>query len=155
MDFSMLDGVEKQLTEWYKNLPSMPKGFNDWLAKYAWIFALVGGIFGALAVLPLLGALGILSTFAVAVGGGLYVLLSWLALIALILTVILTFMAVSPLKEQKEKGWKIMFFLEFFYMVYGVLNWLASPSQITGLFGTFLGAAIGFYFLFQVRKYFK
>lgn len=155
MDLSMLDGVEKQLAEWYKNAPNLPKGFKDWLAKYIWIFALVGGIFMTLSALALLSALGIFSFYASYYGAAGYAFFGWLSLIAVIAVTVMTFMAVTPLKEQKERGWKLMFILEFFYMVYGVLQWLYHPAYFGNLLGTFLGAAIGFYFLFQIKEYFK
>lgn len=155
MDSTMLDGVEKKLQEWYKSVPNLPKNVNTWIAKYAWVFVLAGAILMSFAAFGLLAALGILSTTSSIYGGVSYGFFGWVALVALVVYVAFSFKAVSPLKAQKADGWKLLFYLEFFYMLFGFLQWLAWPAAIGNLFGTLLGAVIGFYFLFQIKEYFK
>jgi len=153
----MLDGAEKQLQEWYKGAPNLPKNVSEWIAKYAWVFVLVGAVLMTFAAFALLAALGILTTATVAYGayGVSYGFFGWIALAALIVYLVFSFKAISPLKAMKVEGWKLVFYLEFFYMAFGLLQWLAYPAAVSNLIGTVLGAAIGFYFLFQVKQYFK
>lgn len=156
MNLTMLDGVEKQLEEWYKGMPKLPKNVSKWIAKYAWVFVLVGAVLMTFASLSLLAALGILST--ATVYGSVhynYGFFGWIALAALVVYVIFSFKAVSPLKAMKAEGWKLLFYLEFFYMAFGLMQWLARPAAVGNLFGPILGAAIGFYFLFQIKEYYK
>lgn len=155
MNLTMLDGVEKQLQEWYKDVPKLPKNVSAWIAKYAWVFVLVGAVLMSFAALALLAALGILTTASYGYGVVSYGFFGWIALVALVVYLIFSFMAVSPLKAMKEDGWKLLFYLEFFYVAYGLMQWLARPAAVGNIFGTLLGAAIGFYFLFQIKEYFK
>lgn len=156
MKIAALDPVEKQLEKLYKDIPSLPESWRKWLATYSWVFTLIGAVLATFAVLGLLSLLGIFSAFSVfggvaAVG---YALFAWLALFALIFTTVLSYMAVSPLKAMKKAGWDLLFYVEVFYLVYGVIDWLSSPSYVGGLLSTLIGAFVGFYVLFQVREYF-
>ncbi len=119
------------------------------------MFVLIGAVLMIFVALSLLAILGILTTATVAYGAVSYGFFGWIALAALVVYLIFSFKAVSPLKAQKEEGWKLLFYLEFSYVAFGLLQWLARPAAVGNLIGTLLGAAIGFYFLFQIKEYFK
>lgn len=155
MNISMLDGTEKQLSEWYKNAPNLPKGLSAWLAKYAWVFVLVGAVLMTFAALSLLAAIGILTSTTYVYGTVSYGFFGWIALAALLVYIVFSFKAISPLKAMNKEGWKLLFYLEYFYLAFGLLQWLTTPSYVSNLFGTLLSAVLGFYFLFQVKQYFK
>ncbi len=153
MNLTMLDGVEEQLEEWYKGAPNLPKKVNTWLAKYSWIFVLVSAVIMSFAVLGLLAALGVVTIgISSTVSYGFF---SWWALAALVTYVVFSLLAVSPLKAMKREGWKLLFYLEVFYFVFGLMQWLARPALVGNLLSSVVAAAIGLYFLYQIKEYFK
>lgn len=156
MDLTFLDGFEKQLQGWYKGAPNLPKNFSAWLAKYSWVFVLIGAVLMTFAAIAMLSVLGILTTATYAYGAtASYGFFGWIALLSMVIYLFLSFKAVSPLKAMKKEGWKLLYYLEVFYLVFGLLQWLTQPAFVGNLLGSLIGAALGFYFLFQVKEYFK
>lgn len=134
----------------------IPENGRKWIAEYAWIFSLLGVIFGVLAFLPLLAAVGLVSAVGVAVGAGFYVLMAWVSLAILAAYIVVLGIATPKLKNKQASGWNLVYYSTLFFFVYDVINWLRYP--LTGIFGFILnlaGLVIALYFLFQVRSYFK
>ena len=138
------------LEGYYAKLPALPLGARDFLVSITPWLALV---FGVLMVLfSALGLLGgaVLSPFAAAAGtSGLTVLLMATAVLGIAEGVLMV-AAFSPLKKRLMKGWMLLFWVEVLQVVGAVLT-LNIGSVVWGV----LGAAIGLYFLFQIKSYYK
>lgn len=130
-----------------KSPVQLPKGFKDFLVKLAPIVSLILGVLAALGALTVFGIGSLLSPFAL-LGGGAAVLGSafigagFLAVIA-----VLYLMAYSGLKTHSMNGWKMLFYVQVLYLVNGLLG--------LNILNTLVSALISFYFLFQIREYYK
>lgn len=158
---SFIKTIEDKLNEaLVKNAPvQLPENWRKWLSTYAWVFALVGCIFGIFTILPLLAILG-LGTFLVSAavdGAGYLLLFSWIALAVLIGYVVLLGIATPKLKRMEKSGWDLIFYSALFFLVYDVVSWLQWPriGTLFGLLWQLAWAVVGLYFIFQVRSHFK
>ncbi len=163
--------LEVTIAGWYKNVPHLPKGGQQWLADNAWWLVLIGvvlsvmGLFGIISVLFLAGAgltlaggaLG--GAYGTAVGAALTGIVLITALVSLavyVIELVLMAMAISPLKEHKKKGWDLIFLVFLLnvaaIIVTGVIGF--NPVSIMGTLWALLWAAVGAYFLFEVRGHF-
>lgn len=152
-----LKGLETKLNDVFvKNAPfQLPAGFKKWVAEYAWIFAIIGTVFGIFACLALLAAVGLFSVVAASVGAAGYILFAWLALLVLVVQVALSAMSISPLKAKQKRGWDLLFYSQLISIVYSVFNWLQYStwaSNILSLIWSLIVTVIALYFLFQVRE---
>jgi hypothetical protein len=155
----MLESLENQLNEvLVKKAPvQLPENARKWIATYAWVFALIGLIFGVLGFFPLLAAIGFVSVWGAAVGAGGYVIMAWISLIVMAGYLVVLAIATPKLKRMEKTGWNLLFYSAAFFFVYDVFNWLRYPSfsSVFGLVWNVLWAVVGFYFIFQIRSYFK
>lgn len=155
---SSLESLETKLNDvLVKNAPfQLPEGARKWIATYAWIFALVGLIFGAFTCLALLPLLGFASVVGTAVGAGGYVFFAWLSLLVLIGYTILLGVATPKLKRMEKSGWNLIFYSSIFFFAYDVLKALTNfgAGAIFSLVWSVITTTVGLYFIFQVRKYF-
>lgn len=78
----------------------------------------------------------------------------WLSLVAMVLQAAIYIIAFSPLKERKISGWKWLFYALLLNVVVGLVGLFNESSYggFGGLLGTLVGAAIGLYFLFQLKS---
>lgn len=158
---SALPNIEEKLNEvLVKNAPvQLPENIRKWIATYAWAFSLIGCVFGVFTILPLLAILGVASVFVTTtvVGAGHLVLFSWIALLVLIGYVVLLGIATPKLKRLEKSGWDLIFYSAIFFLVYDIVGWLQYPriGAFFGLLWQLAWAVVGFYFIFQVRSYFK
>lgn len=131
--------------EYFKRLPELPKGGRDavvtivpWLAL---VFGGFGTVFGGLA---LIGASIFPSAMFFmgrgAVGQGIFLIL--LSLISSVLMLA----AFPGAKSQKEKGWRLLYYSE----VVSLVSSIVTLNLVGVLFNL-----IGFYFLYQIRSYYK
>jgi hypothetical protein len=140
----------KSLDENYAKLPALPKGVNEFIVSVAPWLAL---IFGVLAVFSGLGAFGILtalSPVAAVSGAGQYAITGLLAAVILLLQGVIDLLAFPGLKARKVKGWNLM----FYGLLLGVVSSVITFS-IGSVLGSLVGALIGYYFLYQVKSYYK
>ena len=79
--------------------------------------------------------------------------LLWLSLLLLVVEAVVSFMAFSPLKSHKKRGWDLMYWLSLLNVVYAVVYLIAAPNIMQFIF-SLLGSAIGLYLLFQIRSYY-
>ncbi len=153
-----LQSLETKLNEMLvTNAPvQLPENARKWIATYAWIFALLGAVFGAFAILVLLPALGFASVVGAAVGVGGYVLMAWLALLFLVGNTVLWAMATPKLKAMQKSGWNLVFYGSLLSLAYDVFNnfRVFSAGSVFSLIWSLLLSLVGLYFLFQVRSYF-
>ncbi len=147
-----MDKLIAQLEPYFtKKAPyQLPENAKKGIVDYAWIISLVLGILLVPAVIGLIGVMGFVGAVAMAVGvavGPLY----WLAAAALVVQMVFLFAAVPGLKSRSyAKGWKIVFYSQLFSAA-GALFHLSLGSLISGA----VGLAIGLYFLFQIKSYYR
>jgi hypothetical protein len=155
---SSLESLETKLNEaLVKNAPfQLPEGARKWIATYAWVFALIGLIFGIFTCLALLPLLGFASVLGSAVGAGVYVFFAWISLLVLIGYTVLLGVATPKLKRMEKSGWNLIFYSSLFFFAYDVFNALTNfgAGAIIGLIWNVLMTTVSLYFIFQVRKYF-
>lgn len=154
---STLEQLETKLDEMLvKKAPfQIPDNARKWIAEYAWVFALVGLIFGGIAFLWLLAAVGLVSAFGVAVGAGFYVMMAWVSLFVLLGYLVVLAIAVPKLKSKQAMGWNLCYYSTLFFFVYDVINWLRWPAGVLTFAWNVLCTLAALYILFQVRSYFK
>lgn len=155
---SALESLETKLNEiMVTNAPvQLPENWRKWLATYAWVFALIGLIFGIFTCLALLPLIGLASVFGAAAGAAGFVLFAWLALFVLIGYTVLLGVATPKLKRMEKGGWNLIFYSTLFFFAYDVLNTIRyiSVGSIFTLIWHVITTGISLYFIFQVRKYF-
>ncbi len=152
--------IEEKVASWYKSAPHLPADVTRWIATNVWWLALIGLIFGVFGVLSLVSIMffagAVLTGIGGAVGaaiGGIAFMLGLISLLFSIIILVLLATAIQPLKAGSKKGWNILFLI----MLLEVAS-LAFPLLFTfDVFGTLWGllwAAVGGYFLFEVRQHF-
>lgn len=162
---SSIHKLEVRIADWYKGAPHLPKGGQKWLADNVWWIAVIGAVFGALAllaVIPLtLLALGLSAGAGAHLEASMYggyssPVMMWLSavvsFISLAAITVLTAMAISPLKDHRKKGWDLI----FLSMLVNVISLVLSivMADFSGLIGGIVGIIIGGYFLFEIRSFF-
>ena len=130
----------------YKKLPSLPKGVTDFIVAVTPWLAIIFGILGVLGSLAAFGLSTVASPF-VAIGGGVGMATSLIiaSIIGLIESVMMI-VAFPSLLKRKEFGWVLLFWIQVLAVVAAVIN-LSIWSVILSL--------IWFYFVFQVKPYYK
>ena len=130
----------------------LPEEWRQNIVRVAPWVVLIGGIITVLIGWPLLLlAFGLSALFFYAYGGMMWV---WLSLAMLIVQGILLFLAYPGLKAYKLQGWNYAFYGALISAVYGIVQWLANPSNVLGLVWTAVGVVLELFILFQVRDYY-
>lgn len=152
--------LETLIASWYKNLPHLPLAGQKWFANNAWWIVLVGVILGIGALFNILlltffagSLLTVVAGAAGAVLGGLALLAALFFLAFGFISLILSAMAISPLKAGQKKGWNLLFMALLVNVASLVLSFLFSFNFFS-LVWDLLMAAIGAYFLFEIRDQF-
>ena len=141
--------VIDMLGDWYAKAPPLPK---RWCERLVSIIPILTLIFGIIGIILTIGGLGVFTTTSpLAVVGGPAAMSAYgtgflMELIYLVGWVL--FLAAYPgLKGRKLKGWKLLFWSEVVFLIGGLVS-MAILSAI-------IGALIAFYFLYQIRSYYK
>ncbi|MFZ1360580.1 MAG: hypothetical protein WAS27_00915 [Candidatus Saccharimonadales bacterium] len=161
--------LEAVLAKQYKKAPHLPKEGQVWLAHNAWWIVLVGlalsvtGLVGILSVLALamfglsFGGALLGGAYGMTVGaalGGILLITTLVSLALYLVEVVLMGMAISPLKVMKKRGWDLVFLVAVLNALVTVVTNALSAS-LGGLVFGLLWAAVGLYFLFEVRDMFQ
>ena len=160
--------LETMLVEQYKKAPHLPVNGQKWLAENAWWIVLVGVVISVFAMMGVLSFLA-LAMFGLSLGGamlgagygaavgmavgGVLFVTTLVALALYIVVAVLLGMAVSPLKAMKKRGWDLVFLVAVVNAVVVVVTNVLSADLVGLIFGL-LWAAVGAYFLFEVRSRF-
>ncbi len=132
--------------EWYAKLPPLPKNWREVIVKITPWVALVFGVLGVLISLAGLGILTVLSPL-IAMGAGIGAASNGIVGVILALVSSALLLAAFPgTKANKLSGWTLLFWS-------GVVNIVSSVVAIN--LGGVLWGLIGFYFLFQIKSYYK
>lgn len=134
--------IIKNLEDFFAKAPHLPKSWRDlivkvvpWLALIFGILGILGGI-SALGVSPAAALGGVNNSFTLIVAG-----------IAGIISSVLSLMAFPHLRAHAYRGWQLSAYAL-------VVNIIASVVTLD-LLGAVLGFLIGFYFLFEIKSYYK
>ncbi len=156
-----INKLETTVEGWYKGLPHLPKAFTQWLATNVWWLALISVILGAFAVFSLLSVTLFAGAVLTAAGGaygaalGGFALISVLFYLALaIITLIITVLAIAPLKAHAKKGWSLLFLAAVINAVSLIISFLSNYNLFGMIWGIAM-TAVGVYFLFEIRSYFS
>ncbi len=130
----------------YAKLPSLPKNITEFIVMITPWLALIFGILGILSSLSAFGV-SVVASPLVAMGGGFnaatgLIVATIIGLVASVLELI----AFPGLLNRKMSGWTLLFWVE-------VLGIVSAVIILSG-FGVIM-ALIWFYFLFQIKSYYK
>jgi len=117
-----------------------------------WINLIIGILLIPLALVAL-GLAGFVSVVAMSVGvtQGPLILISGLVLVASIALLFITF---PGLRARKLSAWKLVFWADIVFFVYGILNAFGS-GMIFNIVMQALSTIIGLYILFQIKSHYK
>ncbi|MBI2031692.1 MAG: hypothetical protein HYT08_03700 [Candidatus Levybacteria bacterium] len=147
---STTKGLTKSLDEAYAKLPALPVGIKEFIVTVAPWLALIFGILAILAGISAFGLLSVLSPFAAVSGAGQYAISGIISSVILLAQGVVELIAFPSLQARKIKGWNLI----FLSLVLSVLSSLTTLS-ISGVLWSLIAAAIGYYFLYQVKSYYK
>lgn len=141
----------------------LPKAAKDWIVHYGPWITLVLGIVLAFTVIPAVIATitvtGTMSAFGGVYGAAIAASVGpmfYLALAVLAVQLVIMFMSVPMLLKRQRKGWLLVFYSSIVSLVYSALNTFSYGFFNFGsLLMGFVSAAIGLYFIFQIRSYYK
>ena len=147
---AQLKGLLKTLDQNYAKLPSLPKGGVELIVNFAPWLALIFGVLAVLTGVAAFGFLSVLSPFAMVAGAGSYAVLGMVYGVLLLAQGVLELLAFPSLKARKVRGWNLM----FYSLVLGLVGSIFTLS-VSSIVGGVLGVLIGYYFLYQVKSYYK
>lgn len=146
----------------YKFPYQLPSAAKEWIVRYGPWVTLVLGIILALSVIPALMALmavasystmysGMYGVAVAAVAGPMF----YVSLAVLAVQLVIMFISIPMLLKRQRKGWQLVFYANVVSLVYSLVSalnygYLNFGTLLSGL----VGAAIGLYFLFQIRSYY-
>lgn len=144
MSFSQ---VEDTLNVYFgQKAPALPKGAKEFIVKVAPWLVLLGVILGIPAVLALFG-LSVFIAPASFMGGANQGMAYLVSMAVMVVGLVLHALAIPGLFKRSKKGWNFVF--------YASLLSLVSNAVSLQLVALVVGAIISFYFLFQIREYYK
>jgi uncharacterized membrane protein YfcA len=123
------------------------------VASVIGIFVMVGAI---ITYTSLMGAVAVFYTGTQVYSAG-WLLSTLVSLAFLVATTILTAMAISPLRTQRKKGWKLLFLTVLVSVASVVVGAVLSMNVGVFISDILFGAiatAVGAYFLFEIRSHF-
>ena len=143
---NMLANLESKINVYFgEKAPKLPEGVAKFIVKYGPYLIILGLITGLLAILT---SFGIFSTFMPmnAYGYAYGYHFSFWSILSLIVLV-LEAMAIPGLLKRTKSGWNLMFYASLVTALSALLSF--------SLGSLIIGTAISWYFLFQIRKYYK
>lgn len=163
--------LENTIEGWLKPLPHLPADWRKWLTENVWWITLIGVVISAFGILSLINMIftamnvsNSVNSWYNALGIKDVVYSNWwyasslISVAFLALMTVLEAMAIKPLKATKVKGWDLMFLVFLLGIASQVVNLilnLGSINVVSNALGVVIGAAIGAYFLFEIRSGFK
>lgn len=137
-----VSSVIVSMDQFFKKAPALPVGVKDFLVKVAPYAAVIFGILGVLGGLNnLFMQSAVLNAI---VGNSIAFKIS--TVLGIVASALMVF-AYPKLKEHKNEGWMLLFWVE-------VVN-LASVLVLGQVVSVVIGALIGFYIIFQIKSYYK
>jgi len=153
----MYSGLEKFFMGFYKLTPNLSKNSRKYLANYFYLIAIAWLIFQIVGLVRLSAAIGIVSfvqvadsTYSLSTGIVLFIAVS---LVIQILQIILSAMAILPLKSLQRSGWELMFGSFLIGVITLVVNW-AVATDLMGSLKTVVVVGVSGYLLYEVKSFF-
>lgn len=145
--YTQLPQVEKPLEDLFLHIITfeLPKEAKEWIVKYSPYIALILGVLLLPVILGVFGLASFVGVWGSAIGvvGPWY----WLTLGIAAVEIVLYFMAYGYLVKKDKYGWALLWYSSALSLVSGVVGGLNL--------GTLLGAAVGFYVLYQIKYLYK
>jgi len=155
-----LNKLEATAASWYKDIPHLPTQVRKWLAENAWWLVLIGVIIGTIGIIGLVSVTFLAGAVLVGVAGAAGAALGGLALIAVlaslvfsVITVVVSSLAINPLKAHDKKGWSLLFLTVLIGVASMAVTFLLNYNLLALIWGL-IPAAIAGYFLFEIREYY-
>jgi hypothetical protein len=145
-----LNELSKSLDKYYIKLPALPKGINEFIVSISPWLALIFGILAVLAGISAFGTLSVVSPFAAIAGVHGYAITAIIAAIILLAQGVVELMAFAPLKGGKVKGWNLLYYSLILSVVSSIIT-----LNVSNVISSIIGALIGYYFLYQIKSYYK
>jgi hypothetical protein len=149
-NMNYLNDLAKTLDKSYAKLPALPKGARDFISQMSPWLALIFGVLAILAGITAFNSISFFSSLAVIAGASGFAFSAILSMIILVIEGVIELMAYSPLKAGKVKGWNLLY--------YGLILSLVSSIvylNVSSIISSLIGALIGYYFLYQIKSYYK
>lgn len=144
---SSLTQLEETLDLYFgKKAPALPANIKELIVSFAPWITLILVVISLPAVLAILGIGSIFAPFSF-FGGITKGYAYTLSLIFLALSVLFEALAIPGLFKRSKKGWNFVFYSTLVGILSNVVNFNLSSLVVGGL--------ISFYFLFQVKSYYK
>lgn len=144
---SPLAQLEETLDLYFgKKAPALPANVKEVIVKFAPWITLVLVVMSLPAVLALLG-IGALLTPLSYLGGANSGFSYMLSLIFLAVSVLLEALSIPGLFKRTKQGWNFVFYSSLVSILSNVVNFNLSSLVI--------GTLVSFYFLFQIKSYYK
>ncbi len=164
-----LSGLENKIDNVVKDAPfQLPEKSRKSIVKYMPVISLVVGVLSLWAAYALWNAARVVdrlvdfsNSLSRAYGlsepaASRLSLIVWVGIAFLAVEGVLYLLAYPKLKSESKAGWNLLFYGALLNLVHGVV--LLFDGYYGGfgrLFGTLVSSAIGLYFLFQIRAYYK
>lgn len=129
-----------------KKAPALPENIKEMIVKFGPYITVVILIIAAPAILAIFGLGTVLAPFSLLGGLGEFSIYTVTMILSLIIFA-LQIIALPGLFKRTRAGWKFMF--------YGSLVSAVSALLSFNIGSLIIGTAISFYFLFQIRSYYK
>lgn len=129
-----------------KKAPQLPVNVKEAIVKYSPYLALILVVIAVPGLLLALGLTALATPFA-AMGGFSYGTAFTLSALVLLVSLGLEVAAIPGLFKRSQSAWSLMFYSSLINAVYQLVT--------LNLVGLVIGSAISFYFLFQIRSYYK
>ncbi len=146
-----MSALEHWMVPLFKKTPHLPHGAREFIVEIGPWLALIFGILG------LFGLFGLWSiefieaffSFHIFIGGASIAMI--IGLVTGVIGCILQIIAFKPLRSRKKRGWNLL----FYSLVLGAISALANVLLAFNAFGGVVGPLLGFWFLFEVRSFYK
>jgi hypothetical protein len=139
--------LEAKLDNYFgKKAPQLPEKAKEVIVKYGPYLTLVALVLSLPMILAGLGLGAVIAPFMLASGAQSSFHFS-IGIIFSLITLVLTIMALPGLFKRQMSAWKLMFYSSLVTVVENILSF--------SLGNLIIGTAISWYFLFQIRSYYK
>lgn len=139
--------LEAWLAPIFAKAPHLPANWRKTIIDIAPWLSLIFGILGLFGLLSA-GAVGILFSPLIILGGGMHGISFFITIILGIISAILSILSFKPLQGMKKKGWDYAFYA----LVISAISTLVGLVLTAGGLGGIVGIIIGAYILFEVRE---
>lgn len=157
-----INKLETMLAQWYKGMPHLPEKGRVWLARNVWWIALVGAVISSIGIVLVFMAAFVLGVFSAAYAGPLYfafagaglgLIVAFVVLAISIVSLVVTVMAIAPLKAMRQWGWTLLFITLLIQVASQLFDFIFTLNLFSLIWSLLLTAISG-YFLFEIRSYF-